>query len=307
MLKIIPKSQATLSFLLLFLMLFFSFWSIHIRPSIFTICSYSLSGAVLFLFATRKRGLFTLYFFLFFAPGCLHFVYQLIFYHPIDYASIEQVLISNTAISFAFLKSHPMLLCCIPLIVFFFALFSRIVTSFQISSGRNLRFWSTFTFLSLMVFLLFSDETIYRIIFDGYLFYRADCAFIADVAEKKLNTTFSNVKTSEDQTVIIVIGESETKTKMSLYGYEKNTTPHLSKLKDRLIVFSDVFSPHAHTATVLDKALSLKSFGDTPNNFGSVIDLFSQAGFEVWWLSSPPLRDVWSGSMEGHESRHRKV
>ncbi len=295
-LKILKKNKAKLQFLLLFLMFFFSIWQMYIEPVPFNVCFCSFCALILFILAVKRRVIFALYFFLFFVPGCLHFVYQLIFHQPIDSASIEQVLISNTAISVAFLKTHPVLLCYIPLVLLFFVLFSRITTSFKISSGKYIRLLSTFSFLLLMIFLLFFYRTIYHVAYEGYLSYKDDCTFVANAIEKKLNTTFSNIKNTQDQTVIVVIGESETKTMMSLYGYRKNTTPHLSGLKDRLIVFSDVFSPHSHTATVLDKALSLKSFGDVPNNFGSVIDLFSQAGFEVWWISSPPLRDIWSGS-----------
>lgn len=298
-LQILKKNKTQLQFLLLFLMFFFSVLQVYTEPVLFNVCFLSFFAFVWFLLAIKRQVIFTLYFFLVFSPGCLHFVYQLIFRHPIDDASIEQVFISNIAISFAFLKSHPILLCCIPLILLLFVLFSHIshlIASLQISSSKYIRFLSTLMLLWLIVFLLFSHGSIYRVVFDGYLSYKADCAFVADIVEKKLNTTFSNVKISEDQTVIVVIGESETRTMLSLYGYQKDTTPHLSDLKDKLIVFSDVFSPHSHTATVLDKALSLKSFSDTPNNFGSVIDLFSQAGFEVWWLSTPPLRDVWSGS-----------
>ena len=193
-------------FPLLFLMFLFSFWQVSVEFSIFGIIFCSFFGFIWFLLALKRQLIFTLYFFLFFIPACLHFVYQLIFHYPIDYASIEQVFISNIAISFAFLKSHPMLLCCIPLIIFFFVLFSRIIRSFQISSGRSIRFLSTFMFLGLMVFLLFSHGNIYRVIFDGYLSYKADCDFVADVAEKNSILFFSNVKTSEDQTVIIVIG-----------------------------------------------------------------------------------------------------
>ena len=107
------------------------------------------------------------------------------------------------------------------------------------------------------------------------------------------------IKSSQSpQNIVIIMGESFSKHHSSIYGYEKNTTPFLSERKDSLMIFSDVFSPHANTAKVLDKALTLKTFSnETPNNFGSVVDLFSQAGFNVWWLSSPPLRDVWSGSI----------
>lgn len=175
----------------------------------------------------KRRVIFYLYFILFIVPGCMQFIYQFIFHYPIDFASIEQVFISNIAISISFFKSHPMLLSCIPLVLLLFMFFSHIITSFQVSSSKCIRLSSTFMFLGLMTFLLFSQGSVYHVVFDGYLSYRADCAFLTDVAEQKLNTTFSNVKIPEDQTVIVVIGESETKTKMSLYGYEKDTTPRL--------------------------------------------------------------------------------
>ena len=100
-LQILKKNKTQLQFLLLFLMFFFSVLQVYTEPVLFNVCFLSFFAFVWFLLAIKRQVIFTLYFFLVFSPGCLHFVYQLIFRHPIDDASVEQVFISNIAISFA--------------------------------------------------------------------------------------------------------------------------------------------------------------------------------------------------------------
>ena len=296
------KYKNIIQFTLLFLMFFFSFWHVYCEPGILSVLLCSFVAFIWFLLAVKKRLLFYFFFFLFFIPCCIHFVYQLVFHQAIDYHSIEQIFLSNTAIIWSFLKSHPLFFWCIPAAIIFFILFLGMVASLMRkhkSSNQTIAVLSAIMFILFLIFHVFVlNTTIFQVIWNGYDLWKQDRAFLHDIMKKKINTSFFNIKNSEDQTIILVVGDSETKGMMSLYGYEKNTTPFLSERKDSLMIFSDVFSPHANTAKVLDKALTLKTFSnETPNNFGSVVDLFSQAGFNVWWLSSPPLRDVWSGSI----------
>ncbi|MBR7514039.1 sulfatase-like hydrolase/transferase, partial [Mycobacterium tuberculosis] len=44
-------------------------------------------------------------------------------------------------------------------------------------------------------------------------------------------------------TLVLVIGESTNRQRMSLYGYGRETTPELDKLKDQLAVFDNVITP----------------------------------------------------------------
>lgn len=61
--------------------------------------------------------------------------------------------------------------------------------------------------------------------------------------------------------IVLVIGESTQRDKLSIYGYQLKTTPLLEKLQDtepqNLLVFTDVISPHAQTSESLSLSLTL--------------------------------------------------
>ncbi|WP_334087617.1 sulfatase-like hydrolase/transferase [Helicobacter typhlonius] len=86
---------------------------------------------------------------------------------------------------------------------------------------------------------------------------------------KKLNANFDTlaqslqVKKAKNNidNIVLVIGESTQRGKLSLYGYELPTTPHLDKLKiskpNNLFIFNDIISPHAQTHESLSLSLTL--------------------------------------------------
>lgn len=92
---------------------------------------------------------------------------------------------------------------------------------------------------------------------------------------------------SEEQTYIVVIGESTSTWHMQLYGYNRETNPLLTEIKDDLIVFSDVITPNVHTILALDKILTLSDF-DNPNakENASLVQMANQAGFTTYWISN---------------------
>ncbi|WP_334086634.1 sulfatase-like hydrolase/transferase [Helicobacter typhlonius] len=85
---------------------------------------------------------------------------------------------------------------------------------------------------------------------------------------KKLNAKFDELSTTLKvkptqnpiDNIVLVIGESTQRGKLSLYGYPLPTTPLLENLKtskpNNLFVFSDVISPHAQTHESLSLSLS---------------------------------------------------
>ncbi|MBS3739187.1 sulfatase-like hydrolase/transferase [Mesohalobacter halotolerans] len=85
-------------------------------------------------------------------------------------------------------------------------------------------------------------------------------------------------------TYVLIIGESTTRRRMSVYGYKRKTTPFLDSLKSDLWLYEDVISSHAHTIGALKDALTLNSLsGD--KDF-SIIQMMNQAGFKTFWLSN---------------------
>ena len=91
----------------------------------------------------------------------------------------------------------------------------------------------------------------------------------------------------ENQTYIIVIGESTTSKNMSLYGYYRETNPLLQEIENELLIFTDVLAPHAHTIPSLNKILTLSNYED-PDALekGSLIQLANAAGFSTYWVSN---------------------
>jgi heptose-I-phosphate ethanolaminephosphotransferase len=128
---------------------------------------------------------------------------------------------------------------------------------------------------------------------EGYLNFTQDLRnyeeLFMHVNESKFLKSVEPKKDKTTETLIIVIGEATNRSHMSLYGYYRNTTPYLTMLKDELIAFSDVISPHTQTALSLEKVMT---FGSTelPENkkLGSIVQLVKEAGYKTFWISNQP-------------------
>lgn len=102
----------------------------------------------------------------------------------------------------------------------------------------------------------------------------------------KLNAKSNNPQ-SEKETYVLVIGESTTKTHLQLYNYYRTTNPELSKIKNELVVFEDVISPHTHTIPCLEKMLTLGNYEYPEKKYeGTIIEIMKQAGFKTYWISN---------------------
>ncbi|MGG7073976.1 phosphoethanolamine transferase [Campylobacter sp. 9BO] len=92
--------------------------------------------------------------------------------------------------------------------------------------------------------------------------------------------------------VIVIIGESLSRHYMSLYGYEKPTTPFLKNLEKsgNLISFSDIISPYTSTNPVLEYALNFNNYESKDKRHYSdslnMLDMFNLAGYKTFWISN---------------------
>lgn len=111
--------------------------------------------------------------------------------------------------------------------------------------------------------------------------------------------TFRN----ERMNVVVYIGESTSVMNMGIYGYIRDTTPELSKLRaggDNLLVFSNVFSTHTHTSPSLMEALSLGIderqivLPITERKRLSLIDIFANTGKKPTLFSNQGQVGTWN-------------
>ena len=74
---------------------------------------------------------------------------------------------------------------------------------------------------------------------------------------------------------------------MGIYGYERETTPLLKKIKDELKIYENVISPHTYTIGTLTKSLTLGNYENPEMKYkGSIIQLLNKANFKTYWISN---------------------
>ncbi|WP_413458287.1 phosphoethanolamine transferase [Herbaspirillum huttiense] len=136
-----------------------------------------------------------------------------------------------------------------------------------------------------------------------YLDYREQLALAAtmeaDVARNMAHRADWQVRYAGPgrNTVVWIIGESLNRANMSLYGYERPTSPTLEAMRKELIVFRDVVSSAPATMDSLMKMLTPADLSDPQawNRKPDVLMLAREAGFRIHWLSNQPPNDGWLG------------
>ncbi len=186
-------------------------------------------------------------------------------------------------------------------IVFLFIALKQLNTIYK--NNQSFFYFPEFSLKSIplfLVLLLFIASSIYLInlklkhnnfiylAHDAYVSYSEAQQLFQTELVKPINNKLTNVSSTDNQqTYVVIIGESTSARNMGLYGYYRNTNPLLSEIKDELLVFKDVISPHTHTIPSLNKMLSLSN-RENPDviHCGSVVQLANAAGFSTYWVSN---------------------
>ena len=80
---------------------------------------------------------------------------------------------------------------------------------------------------------------------------------------------------------VIVIGESAVRAHLSLYGYDRETTPELDKCRDELVVFRNVISAMPVTNHSLYYMLTFKTLEDQMHPRASIMAVLDRAGYHI--------------------------
>lgn len=128
----------------------------------------------------------------------------------------------------------------------------------------------------------------------GYRQYRKQLANMENLLEKNaaLPPLQNLIDRSGDmpRTLVLVIGESTNRAHMSLYGYERSTTPKLDALKQKgeLAVFDNVVAPRPYTIEAMQQILTFAD-QEQPDRFltdPSLMNLMKQAGYKTFWITN---------------------
>ncbi|HHI82387.1 MAG TPA: hypothetical protein ENJ99_04465, partial [Rhizobiales bacterium] len=94
-----------------------------------------------------------------------------------------------------------------------------------------------------------------------------------------------------DDIVVVVIGESLRRGHLGLYGYERNTTPELGKIRNRLIIFKRAISPANNTVNSIPLMLTPLTVTNRAN-MNETPSLAARArfsGYHTTWVSNTNL------------------
>lgn len=90
------------------------------------------------------------------------------------------------------------------------------------------------------------------------------------------------------RTVVIVLGESMRRGNLSLYGYDKKTTPNLDARREQLLIFNQAVAAANQTVPSVTMMLTAATVLD-PNKFlhePSILAAANEAGYHTYWLSN---------------------
>lgn len=152
----------------------------------------------------------------------------------------------------------------------------------------------------------------------GYNPFMSPYASIAQAFEQKfaIRTIYSgmsanSLKVSVDPTRshavhVLVIGESLTRNHMSLYGYSRDTTPNLTRIKGELFLATDSCSARGGTVAALQDLLTFANRDDSGPlwNGPNIIQILNAANFRTYWISNQQqvgVMDSW-GSVFGRSA-----
>ncbi len=105
------------------------------------------------------------------------------------------------------------------------------------------------------------------------------------------------IKPGQGGLYVLVIGESETRDHMHVYGYNRENTPWLSasSQKESTVLFKNAYSNHTHTVPVLTQALSGKNQYNSIklSKAYSVMEVAKAAGYKTFWISNQIKYSAW--------------
>ena len=151
----------------------------------------------------------------------------------------------------------------------------------------------------IQVKVLKKEISLYRFFKDSAKEYKKELELFQETQKKVQtgNIKFNAKKVENNETYIILIGESLNKHHMSLYGYTKDTTPSLKKMYDEksLLRFTNAYSNHTHTMPVLSLSLTEANQINKKSYFKSlnIIDILNKANITTYWISNQNIYGEW--------------
>ena len=306
MFKVLLNKKLQLFFLfylilLLPILVFFIAENISVQQSVYALCINSilfLSLTILFSFFNYKveKIVYFVLFFVTLGPSLIYMGYLLFAKVLLQHSSIISLFETNPEESREFIahyfskwlvlgQSLYILLCI--LIIWKMKPFDRL----KVKNNKILFTSSLVLLLILLSVPSFSKQIYYYNFYKIFIDYKSNRSFEREAIAQRQTLDYHVTSLQPDtvnRTIVVVIGESLTRNHMSIYGYNRATTPDLSSLNDSLIVYTDVVSPQVHTIPVLRRVATLANI-EHPEYITekpSLFELFNRADYETYFITN---------------------
>lgn len=93
---------------------------------------------------------------------------------------------------------------------------------------------------------------------------------------------------NEKNTILIIIGESQNRQHMQLYGYPRETNPLLSEIRDELTIYDDVCSSATRTLICMKEIMTFTNYEhpDMYKQEANIVELLNAGGYKTFWLDN---------------------
>lgn len=228
-------------------------------------------------------------------PGFMVWYYYLLSGAFISVETCMAILQTNYTEAFEYTKntfSLNALLCIITYICLLFVANE----SLQDSKGNDYGVVSVHLILFIIITIFFMyrtrDNLVVNLLYDTYKYQELYNEYINNRVQRRVALSqLQDLEISGNEGVyVLVIGESATRDHLGSYGYNRNTTPWMSGLKesDNFYQFSNAWSCAADTVHALVYALTNKNQYNNIKleNAISLIDVANAAGYKTIWISN---------------------
>lgn len=234
-------------------------------------------------------------------------------YNHTNYVFYQSLLSTNEIESFEFLESNKMLIIIAILVIFIYLLlYLKLDSTFKVNrSYKKMILVASLAVFSVLFFKILTisldsrsnnlAESIYTSFNRHYIKLSVPYGSINKLSNlfmseyymtefNKKNKEFSykpEIYSSDNQIVVLVIGETARKCNFQLYNYSRETNPYLSKLKN-LIIFKDMTTNanFTYSSFLLNlTSVDPKNFKNSMNEPG-IVSAYKEANFYTYWITN---------------------
>ncbi len=252
----------------------------------------------------KKKFLYKIAVSLLFADGFVNLFHWIILKCPLNASSIFVFMNTNfsEASEFMAIKMSPLLLLLIPL-VYLFVMAIRNVPGFSLKSKAEKIIWPVaWTYM-----IVFLADNIINDCFVRLAVPDVERAFVSFFEESKaykklkkrdLYDLDAKLTTKDSTLFVVLVGESCNRNHMSLYGYERETTPLLQSRND-ILVFDNVISAYSNTLKAILNILSENNTDSVRpiDSCVNVFDVFHSTSYKTYWLSNQSPIGIWDNGV----------